>query len=52
VEIGELAENFDHAPIIFQSVEPRPRQYVASCFRVAVLRLMHVPQDNQMDPLH
>jgi len=52
VKIGEFAKHFDHTPVVFQRVQTRPRQDVAPAFRVAVLRLMHVPQHGQMNPLH
>src|SRR6266480_4844518 len=52
MEVGISAEHVDHSPVIFQGVQARPGEDIASAFRVAVLRLMHVPQDNQMNPLH
>jgi len=52
MEVGEFAEDFDHAPVIFQGMQTRPREHVTPVFGVAVLRLMHVPQHDQMNPLH
>src|SRR5258708_30534843 len=52
MEVGKFAEHLDHAPIILEGMQARPGEDIASTFGVAVLRLMHVPQDNQMNPLH
>src|SRR5712691_741488 len=52
MKIGKLAEHFHHAPVILQRMQARPGEDVAPALRVAVLRLMHVPQQNQMNALH
>jgi len=52
MKVGKFAKHVDHAPVIFQSVQAGPWKDVAPAFGIAVLRLMHVPQDNKMDPLH
>jgi LPS export ABC transporter permease LptF/LPS export ABC transporter permease LptG len=33
-------------------MKPRPRKNIAPGFRVAILRLMHVPQEHQMNAIH
>jgi hypothetical protein len=43
VNPGKFAEDFHHAPVIFQGVQARPGEHVTACGRVAILRLMHVP---------
>src|SRR2546429_6616539 len=52
MEVGELAKQFDHAVVVLEGVQARPRENIAASFWVAVLRLMHVPQHNQMDAIH
>ena len=52
VELRKFVHHVHHAPVIFQSMQARPREHVAAAVRIAVLRLMHVPQDNQMNRLH
>src|SRR5437879_13873758 len=48
----ELLEHSNHAPIILQRGQPRPRQDILPGGRVAILRLVHVPKQNQMDAIH
>src|SRR5262249_685532 len=52
MEFRELFQDFDHAPVILQGVQARPWKHVPACFRIAILRLMHVPQHNQVDLVH
>src|SRR6516225_1684912 len=52
MKVGELAKGFDHAVVVLEGVQARPGENVAAGFRVAVLRLVHVPQHNQMDAIH
>src|SRR5437588_9067179 len=33
-------------------MKPRPGKYIAPGFRVAILRLMHMPQEHQMNAIH
>src|SRR5258706_8332267 len=40
VESRHLAEYLHHAPVIFHSVQPRPRQNILPGFRIAILRLV------------
>ncbi len=44
----KFLQYFHHPPIVLQRVQPRPRQQVAPCRRVAILRLVHVPQNGQV----
>ena len=43
VHTGEFLEDANHAPIVFERVQPRPGQHVAACGWITVLRLVHVP---------
>src|SRR5258708_7732552 len=52
VEAGSFAQHLHHAPVIFQGMQARPRQNILSGFRIAILRLVHVPQDHQVDAIH
>src|SRR5689334_24558201 len=52
MEFGKFAKHLDHAVVVLKRMKTRPRKDVAAGFRVAVLRLMHVPQHNQMDAIH
>ena len=52
VNPGEFLQNLHHAPVIFQGVQPGPRQHVLSRRGVAVLRLVHVPEDYEVDSAH
>ena len=40
--------NFHHPPVILQCVQPRPRQHVLPGRGVAILRLVHVPEDDEV----
>src|SRR5712672_2060980 len=52
VKVGRFAQHLHHTPVVFQSVQSRPRQNILSGFRIAILRLVHVPQDHQVDAIH
>src|SRR6266446_9654926 len=52
VKFRKFLEDLHHAPVIFQGMEAGPWQDVAPAFRVAVLRLVHVPENDQMDLVH
>ena len=43
VNSGKFAQDFHHAPVVFQRVQPRPGEHVAPRPGVAILRLMHMP---------
>src|SRR6266404_4764366 len=52
VEAGSFAQHPHHAPVIFQRMQARPWRNVLPGFRIAILRLMHMPQDHQVDAIH
>src|SRR5215467_4739789 len=52
VKLGKILEDLHHAPVVLQGVQAGPRKHVATRFRVAVLRLVHVPEQDQMDLVH
>src|ERR1700676_5391599 len=56
IECGAKAWHFathlHHAPVILHGMEPRPRQNVLPGFRIAILRLVHVPQNHQVYAVH
>ncbi len=43
VKSRRFTKHLHHAPVILQRMQPRPRQDVLPGFRVAILRLVHVP---------
>src|SRR5205823_14320605 len=52
VKLRKLAQRLGHAVVILEGMKARPREHVAAGFWVAILRLMHVPQHNQMNAIH
>src|SRR5215470_17884614 len=52
MKLGKLPQHLDHPVVVLQRMKTRPREEVAAGLRVAVLRLMHVPEHNEMDALH
>src|SRR5260370_33624370 len=52
VEFRKFLEDLHHAPVILQGMQAGPRQDVAPGFRIAVLRLVHVPENDQMNLVH
>src|SRR5882724_11800197 len=52
VKPREFFKNLDHAPVILERVQSRPWQNVAASLGIAILRLVHVPQNNQMNLIH
>src|SRR6202790_3918998 len=52
MEIGGIPQEFDHAPVIFERMKAGPRKHVARGFGIAILRLVHVPQNDQVDTVH
>jgi hypothetical protein len=43
VHSRKFPEHFNHAPVIFQRMEARPREHVTPGRGIPVLRLVHVP---------
>ena len=56
IERGMHARKFldhaDHAPVILERVKARPRKHVTPGGGIAILRLVHVPQDHQVNAIH
>ena len=52
MKFRKFLEDLDHAPVIFKSMQTGPWQDVAPGFRITVLRLVHVPENHQMDLVH
>src|SRR6202162_1311795 len=52
VKSRKLLQHFHHSKIIFRRMQPRPRQHIPLGFRIAILRLMHVPQHHQVHSIH
>ena len=48
VHSREFLEDFHHPPVVLQRVQPRPGQQVLPRGRIAILRLVHVPEDNEV----
>ena len=48
----KLLEHAHHAPVILERVQPRPRQHVAPARGIAVLRLVHVPEQHEVNFSH
>ncbi len=49
---GKFLDHADHAPVVLERMKARPRQHVTPGRRIAILRLVHVPQDHQVDAVH
>src|ERR1700730_16735846 len=45
-------QHFYHSKIILRGMQPRPRQHIPPGLRVAILRLVHVPQHHQVHSIH
>src|SRR5256885_8583404 len=52
VKPGEFFQNLDHAPVILERVQARPWQNVAASLGIAILRLVHMPQNNEINLVH
>ncbi len=52
VNTGKFVEDLDHAPVIFEGVQARPGKQVLTGGRIAILRLVHVPEDDEIDAAH
>ena len=52
VKPREFLKNLDHAPVILERVQSRPWQNVAASLGIAILRLVHVPQNNEINLVH
>src|SRR5256885_4276182 len=52
VKPREFLQNLDHAPVILERVQSRPGQNVAASLGIAILRLVHVPQNNEINLVH
>jgi hypothetical protein len=50
VDARKFLENFYHAPVILQGVQARPRQEVSARGGVAILGLVHVPENDKVYP--
>src|ERR1039457_6943763 len=50
--VGKLAQNLDHAVVVFEGVQAGPRQLVLAGREVFVERLMHVPKEAKIDAGH
>ncbi len=48
----KFLEHAYHAPVVLESMQPGPGQHIAAGGRVAVLRLMHMPENDQMNSVH
>ena len=49
---GKFLEHANHAPVVLERVQARPGKNVAARGRIAVLRLVHVPKQHEMDSRH
>ncbi len=52
VHARKFLDHPNHAPIILERVKSSPRKHISSRRRVAILRLMHVPQHHQVYSVH
>ncbi len=52
VDAGKFAKDFHHAPVVFEGMQARPRKQVLSGGGIAVLRLVHMPENNKIDATH
>ena len=52
MDAGKFAEDLHHAPVIFEGVQARPGKQVLTGGRIAVLRLVHVPENDEIDAAH
>ena len=52
MDAGKFAKDFHHAPVVFEGVQARPGKQVLTGGRIAVLRLMHVPENDEIDAAH
>ena len=52
VNVGKLIQQFDHAVIIFESMQPHPGQTILPRDQVFVKRLMLVPQNDDAQNGH
>jgi len=49
---GRFLKHANHAPVVLDRVKASPRKNVATGFGVAILGLVHMPQDHQMNAIH
>src|ERR1700757_3102620 len=52
VNSGKLAKNSYHSPVIFEGVQARPGKQVLASGGIAILRLVHVPENDEIDAAH
>jgi hypothetical protein len=48
VDARKFLKNFHHSPIVLEGVEASPRQKVSPRGGVAILGLVHVPENNEV----
>jgi hypothetical protein len=52
VNTWKFPEQLHHSPIVFQRVQARPWQHESAGNRIAVFRLMHVPDQDKVNSIH
>src|SRR5258707_10420305 len=52
VKPWKFLKNLYHAPVILERMQSRPWQNVAASLGIAILRLVHVPQNDQINLVH
>ena len=52
VNVGKLVQQFDHAVVVFERVQPRPRQTIFACDQILVERLVLMPEQNDAQSRH
>lgn len=52
MDAGKLAKDFHHAPVVFEGVKARPGKQVLAGGGIAVLRLVHMPENDEIDAAH
>src|ERR1700676_4395789 len=49
---GKFFEDANHTPVVLECMQARPRKNVTARGGIAVLRLVHVPKQHEMDSRH
>ena len=52
MHVRKLLEDLDHAVVVLEGVHTRPGQFILAGYEVFVERLMHVPEEAEMDSRH
>src|SRR5215472_1140189 len=52
MEVRHVLHQFHHPVVVLRRMQPCPREHVLPRLRIAVLRLVHMPQHHQMYPIH